>query len=79
MVCSDMFGHKLRHGPESRLDGEPQIVGEALTRHGELDRLPIGKMLRHFEQETGNPLLCALDPKHRVLLHTVQFTSGEGP
>jgi hypothetical protein len=33
------------------------IVSPRLTRHGERRR----QALRHFEQETGNPLLCALD------------------
>jgi hypothetical protein len=39
----------------------------------------LGVTLRHFEQETGNPLLCALDHEHHVLLHTVEFASGDPP
>jgi hypothetical protein len=57
----------------------PEIVGNVLARHRQLERLRGSEPLGHFEQEAGHPLLRALDEQHHVLLDATQLTRCERP
>src|SRR6516225_2388524 len=60
-------------------DGEPEIIGDVLTRHRQLDGPAAGHAVRHFQKKARDPLLRALDQHQRMLLHTSEFAGGQLP
>jgi signal transduction histidine kinase len=66
-------------GARDRLDGEAEIIGDVLARHGNLDLLDGSEPLGQIEQERGHAFLRGLGEQQDVVLHAPQFTRGKGP